>query len=620
MNCLFFLRATLVASIIFLCTPSVLAQMIGGGADGFTEAPESADTIKIYVSSSEGNDSNDGRSPDFPVASLSRGESLVRSGFPDHLLFKRGDTWKDEHFGRFKSGQSASSPIVVAPYGSDGDRPLFKISQHFINHNGQTRNYVWFMGLNVVAYRFDPDDPEFSPTGSSSSLRFVGGGDDILLEDCRLQHVSINLQSIGSNTYHRFVIRRCMVTDVYRPGSSLTGSARASGAFIDGIEGLTIEDCVFDRNGWHPTVETAGANLLNHNLYLQTGNNGSGVVVRNNIITRGSSHGIQGRAGGLFENNFFARNAISLLLGSGGAPVSDGTPAFARNNVITEGQSMVKGVDACAAQHPDFEGESAFLCTPALWGLHVVVYGNGDFQSTGNIVHSQAPDDLQWMGFFSNLNRSSLPVDDMENGNVPLLQENNIGWHWSSGTEGDNPSYPDPGRTLADYHEAITGQSGFGAFMESVRNRPLQTWDQRFTASGINDFVREGFGIGATPLQTFASWAAENSLTGDDAQTTANPDGDAYINLFEYVLGLSPTTADESVSLGVESGDVVLEYSENTQVSDYLFGVQLSEDLDSWSQTTTGSVVPGPENATLRRRLALPPGAKHFVRFHVTPK
>src|SRR5439155_1209609 len=47
----------------------------------------------IYASSSTGSDSNDGLSPASAVQTLAKGRSLVRNGFGDALLLKRGDTF-----------------------------------------------------------------------------------------------------------------------------------------------------------------------------------------------------------------------------------------------------------------------------------------------------------------------------------------------------------------------------------------------------------------------------------------------------------------------------------------------------------------------------------------------
>src|SRR5262245_25827992 len=68
-------------------------------AGGWTTFSPSHDTRIVYVSSSTGSDVNDGLSRNTPVKTIFRGVSLLRAGFPDWLLFKKGDTWTDESFG-----------------------------------------------------------------------------------------------------------------------------------------------------------------------------------------------------------------------------------------------------------------------------------------------------------------------------------------------------------------------------------------------------------------------------------------------------------------------------------------------------------------------------------------
>src|SRR5262249_47758043 len=92
--------------------------------NGWTVFTPSADTKMTYVSSSTGNDFNDGRTINTPVKTLYKGASLLRSGYPDWLLLKKGDTWTDQaletapgdNFGR--GGRSSTEPMLVASYGT----------------------------------------------------------------------------------------------------------------------------------------------------------------------------------------------------------------------------------------------------------------------------------------------------------------------------------------------------------------------------------------------------------------------------------------------------------------------------------------------------------------------
>src|ERR1700751_4813351 len=90
-------------------------------ANGCTVVTPAADTRVIYVSNSHGSDSNTGLSPNAPVKTLAKGQSLIRDGSADWLLLARGDTF--ESFGTWKlHGRSAQEPLYIGAYGT-GARP-----------------------------------------------------------------------------------------------------------------------------------------------------------------------------------------------------------------------------------------------------------------------------------------------------------------------------------------------------------------------------------------------------------------------------------------------------------------------------------------------------------------
>src|SRR3569832_68666 len=105
-------------------------------SNGWTVFTPSSDSQVIYVSSSTGNDSNSGLSASAPVKTIRRGTSLLRNGYPDWLLLKKGDSWTLTSNGdQFNtsgypgslclSGRSATEPMLIASYGT-GARPLLQ--------------------------------------------------------------------------------------------------------------------------------------------------------------------------------------------------------------------------------------------------------------------------------------------------------------------------------------------------------------------------------------------------------------------------------------------------------------------------------------------------------------
>lgn len=467
---------------------------------GFTQISPSSDSRLIYVSSSLGDDANDCLSEQNPCKTLSAAKGKMRAGFPDHLYLKRGDTWRDENLTGIKPGRSIGEPAVVSFYGAQGARPrLENAGTAFLNTTAPNgRNLIsnlHIIGLEFSAYRLVYGSPEFSGSAShKSGMQIFGSNENILIEDCVFTHTELALQDFSTTNTSKtnpvnIVLRRNIWTGAYVNSSSLNQNSRPSNLYAASVNGLRVEDNVFDHGGWHPQVMNASANMYNHNIYIQASTVGNSVVLRNNIITRASSHGVHGRPGGLYENNYFARNAVNLQMGyknvyRDGVLVNDnalkaGTFARALNNVITEGNSMIKGTNPCSGVN---------LCTAALWGLITENPGEGDFTLTNNIVHSRSLVDNQWPSFYNSLSATSISSFGLENGT------GNIMWKWRNQSEGTEQSYPDPGRTLANYSAHLGHAQSFDTFMNIVLTRPLQTWDEKYTANAINNYIRAGFG------------------------------------------------------------------------------------------------------------------------------
>jgi hypothetical protein len=109
----------------------LLARAVLAAASAFLVVGASAeqgptvrtDSNLIYVSSSAGDDANDGLSPASPKKTLAGGVSCLRDGYPDWLFLRRGDTWS-EGFAPFDfTGRSASEPIVITAYGPGTTMP-----------------------------------------------------------------------------------------------------------------------------------------------------------------------------------------------------------------------------------------------------------------------------------------------------------------------------------------------------------------------------------------------------------------------------------------------------------------------------------------------------------------
>lgn len=476
----------------------VSANLDAGGL-GFTPITPSSDSKMIYVSSSQGDDSNGCESPTEPCQSLAAAFSKVRDGAPDHVYLKRGDVWRDEKVKGLKSGRSAAEPAVLASYGGSGARPKLEGSNNILTIAGGEAvvKHLHIIGLHFDAYKMDPESPDFTGHNDDhANLVFLTDNENVLLEDNLFNYLEIVIQSVDGKSPKNFTLRRNIWTGAYSDTSSYTQKRRPSNVYAEGVDGLVIEENVFDYGGWHPEVEGASANMYNHNVYLQHGMDATKTSVRGNIFARAASHGIQMRSGGIADNNFFGRNAIGLVIGIGGGK------ACVVNNVVTEGYSMVKGVDPCAGQ---LAGEDK-LCTGAVRGIHFSMSDATGWESHSNITHSLASLDTEWSTVSDEIQTHGFMIDA---GSPAVTPTNNHSWRWASPLEGDEHNYPDPSRTLGDYYEflleqgvaaEVEGTDRFDKFMNLARSRESGTWNVALSAGAVNDYIRAGYDL-TTPGQ-----------------------------------------------------------------------------------------------------------------------
>ena len=292
--------------------------------------PAEQEAVDIHVSSSTGVDGQDGRTPETAVATIRRGQALMRDERGDRLLLKRGDTF-NESFGNWnKSGHSPERPLVIGAYG-EGPRPKVVTGQGVFNiYRSPLLHDVTIAGIHFIAANRDPDAPDYDPKApGGNAIRIVQPVHRFTIDDCRFDFFNGALILTGDPRKGRpqeVTVRRCLVLDSY----STAGAHSGQGLYADKIDGLTIEGCVFDHNGWNEKIPEAIPNIFRHNIYIS--HDTTGVRVRGNVIARGASHGIQMRSGGICEGNLFVDNAIHAFLG--------GEEAVFRNNVVIGGRDI----------------------------------------------------------------------------------------------------------------------------------------------------------------------------------------------------------------------------------------------------------------------------------------
>lgn len=492
---------------------------------GWTELTPSSDSRVIYVSSSHGNDSNNGLSESTPVRSLDRGLSLLRSGRPDWLLFKRGDTFSGT-FGRFEfAGMSPDAPMVIGAYGS-GARPKFLTgnSPAFNLAGGFERRHLAIMSLHMEPGTGHP------PGG----IRIVTGTvEDLLIEDCLLKEYAVNIlvQGERSDTMSDISIRRNVLLDA-------NGTTHAQAIYASHIDGLKVEGNIIDRNGWDYRVGRSDATIFAHNCYIQR--SVLDLEFKDNIVMRASSHGLQARMGGTIEGNIFYQNPMAIMFGNEGVKSNEyAVRGTIKHNVILEGVDINSDLprgDGIVLQHTaevvvsdnilsknlndpssaygiSIDGPDTAPVRNALisnnvihdWDLPFRVHDFNAVSATfkDNILYN-SDDDKPLIK-----HRRSSSVGSISYQGNQYMRGGNQDWFQISSSEISLPewasdhaqdaqqltgSFFDDARTYDSYARSI-GYSGAPAMIEAMRSMRKGAWDQRLTPEAISAYFREGFTV-----------------------------------------------------------------------------------------------------------------------------
>lgn len=511
-----FLQRRLVSLLLLVCLLACTAPLgaaVTPTTDGWTDITPSADSRITYVAAN-GLDTNAGTLA-APLKTIAAALKRQRAGDPDQILLRRGDTFR-ESINWSTAGRSATEPQVLGAYGT-GPRPIVAPPQ---SANGLEASYNRAANLAIVGVAFIATRDPLNVAGAGTGIRWYGPGDWLLIEDCYIEGFGNGLNIIGADAtaaISNVLINRSVVVDCYR-----TASTHGEGLYGTYARNVTLRECLFDRNGWSPTAPNAGRDVYSHNIYLdneQAGGPGPGVgfVVERCILTRGASHGLQLRCGGVVADNLFAENAIALLIGGGDgfATSSPGGITFtASGNVILQSND----IDAA---------------NPRGYGVDLVNIKAGTF--TGNIIAHDASAAAYGHG---------VSIDAPTAG---LSLSSNIVWDWRTPrligagvtvTEtgnawlargAANPGYLDATRDVAFYNATLGGVPSLDAFVARARQQSRQTWDGRYTAAAANAYIRAGFVVGTPPPQPPASApASQPALPTYDITLTITPSGGAF--------------------------------------------------------------------------------------------
>jgi hypothetical protein len=506
------------------CVSPALA--IDRNAEGWSVLEPSVDTRIIFVSSSEGSDHNSGLTPSKPVRTLERAEELVRDGYPDWVLLKRGDTW-NEGFGSWAlSGRSDDERVLISAYGDGVERPrvLLEDSSFIVGRMNSDVSHIAIVGLAVEGDR--------QPGDSSIGIRWLSTGEDILIEDCLVSGFKDNLvfQAVNGN-YHNIELRRNVIVD------SWSTEGHSQGIYVTGGRGVLLEENVFDHNGWSETIPGAEPDTFNQNVYLQTGT--TGVVFRGNLTSRAAAAGVQMRSGGHAIDNMIYSNALGLRFGYtsldwpnesatgsvvgnvvlGGdlsipdAPgagvaiwVERAKDALIKNNVVAE---MGTGQDPNAFSLVGYASGVVFQGNVAYDYVNQAGYGHA-VKSTAVIEGDTVFENNRWfmpgasrlitVRYTDNVSFLSNNIDGIDDQDTAFNVEgssiNYNNWLNQGFVSNDvletSLEFPNPGRDLDDYARSL-GYTDSGEFIEAARGMNRANWDERLTGGAAARWIRTGY-------------------------------------------------------------------------------------------------------------------------------
>lgn len=321
-----------------------LLSFAGSSNAGWTNFVQTTGAI-IYVSDSDGNDSNNGLSSIAnpsniggvgaagPKKTIAAGIALLTNGQPDWLLLKEGDTFTDQDFTTFGghglSGTGygptfSGEPMIISSYHPSrpgvihptvSARPLI-LDNHVASVTGANINlisgsagfYVAVVGLVFYAYKRDPLNGGYAGQNTSSHWGGIVGTTStpwFLIEDCCFNYFAGNSYSSSASGQGEVYLYRSAFLNSYAQDT-----AHSQGWFCDRTTTFVVDTCVFDSNGGNQTIPRGVGDFLSHNLYVgydeTTDSSLMGVpVLKNSITNNPNFYGYKCMPGGTITNNYF---------------------------------------------------------------------------------------------------------------------------------------------------------------------------------------------------------------------------------------------------------------------------------------------------------------------------
>lgn len=487
----------------------------------------------IYCSSSTGNDSNPGTIA-APVQTIAQMLSLMRAGYPDWGLLKRGDTWVNQYIGTpLLYGQSAAAPMVFGSYDPsqpgvvnpyvNSPRPIVEAPANTGVGLGSYRNdgrgnYWAIIGIDFYNYTADPNNVNFSaPTTLTYGTQFLNAINYLLIEDCAFGFWGINIDIDSSlqpsNSPGPITVRRNVITDAY-----CNIGQHSQGLFVNSLNNCTVEENILDHNGWNETVSGAGTTIFNHNMYATAQ---MGTMTYTGNIDSNTADGTQVRAGGTVTNNAFICDPYGHNIGT----AYSGVPATISNNVHIQGLTNTDNggsatpYETIATLTSPYDGQNLNL-SPITISNNLITHGTPTSQG-GILINSN----------FSGCVISNNIVCDWTTPLIDDLDSSTVTGNYQYAADANHGGFTDPNRHVGGFYSTIAGATPNATFTGAIVAGVLTvtsisgtlnqydaiTWSGQTTSDFIQSFGTGSGGIGTYNLagtESVGSIAMKSYTTG----------------------------------------------------------------------------------------------------------
>lgn len=431
----------------------------------------SGDSRIVYVSTT-GSDSNDGLSDSTPKQTISAAVALLRDGYPDWLLFKRGDTWTSESIGQIcAEGRSENEPMVFSTYGTGATPPTIDNNGTQLNSfgggcGGTRYDYIVFYGINFINTAHDPDHANWDTGSAYVAVDLLLGHDHWWFVDVAFGWGQVNLTRFDPYYQNHITFWRSRLYESF--GTTASGS-HVQCMYINDTSNVTLVETFVDMCGWHDSGES-GNPLLSHAVYAGAP---SDLEIYDSMILRASSNGLQCRTGCYVQGSVFSNNPINSYIDN--------------DDVQTMDDAIVDTTYLDAVDVP-VSGDGRG------WGIDV---SNDD--STGGGL------EITRVLFSGCTGTGCLNVTGRDSGSANIT--GSIAFDWAGGEMTPvSDTFTDSSRDLVAYETANNGGTTLDAFSASMRAQNRFDWDDAYRIPTIANWVRAGFDMAAfTPYIDAAS-------------------------------------------------------------------------------------------------------------------